>query len=163
MCGVVVPNRILSEHFDDWEKPLSLLLLLHYQCYKLYGHNTRCAMHRSIGSLRKFWHISHKSDEREEELLKFLNNVNCESWHFGNIWYNYKTRISDPIFCRRFIPFQKEFQVKDWDLRLFNCDILKKTWIISGLEPDGGKEIANWFLCSGICLLVQTADAAVLQ
>ena len=91
-------------------------------------------MHRSIGSLRKFWHISHKSDEREEELLKFLNNVNCESWHFGNIWYNYKTRISDPIFCRRFIPFQKEFQVKDWDLRLFNCDILKKIWIISGLE-----------------------------
>ena len=91
-----------------------------------------------------------KSDEREEELLKFLNNVNCESWHFGNIWYNYKTRISDPIFCRRFIPFQKEFQVKDWDLRLFNCDILKKTWIISGLEE-------------GNCKLVPSAPASAAE
>lgn len=82
-------------------------------------------------------------------------------------FWKYLVQLQNTYLRSHLLPtiysfFQKEFQVKDWDLRLFNCDILKKTWIISGLEPDGGKEIANWFLCSGICLLVQTADAAVM-
>ena len=79
-------------------------------------------------------------------------------------FWKYLVQLQNTYLRSHLLPtiysfFQKEFQVKDWDLRLFNCDIFNKTWIISGLE---GKEIANWFLCSGICLLVQTADAAVM-
>ena len=72
-------------------------------------------------------HFSQKvtNDEREEELLKFLNNVNYQSCGILEIFCTITKYILDPFMCwQRFISFQNAVAERDLDLRLLNFDIL---------------------------------------